>query len=202
MTDYVTLENYKSRVGITVLDKDQRLDEHITAASRRVDAICRRSFAADTGAATARTFQPTNCRTVYIDDAYGITLVETYDDDRPWTTWAATAYETEPANGVGPNGATGWPISVLRAIDDDDTFPTCGRRRTVRVTANWGWPAVPADVVEATYLLTSRLAYEVAVPGGIVPPNFDFGLPGTTLPRPYTAENLLAPYVKPGVMVA
>ena len=52
------------------------------------------------------------------------------------------------------------------------------RRRAVRVTAKWGWPAVPADVIEATYLFAHRLSYEVGVPGGIERAGPEFGLPG------------------------
>ena len=91
MTDYITLTGYKTRYGVTVFDKDERLSEHITAASRRVDTLCRRSFAPHVGVASARLFRPTNYSTVYIDDAYDITLVETDDDDDgTWaTTWAA-----------------------------------------------------------------------------------------------------------------
>ena len=97
---------------------------------------------------------------------------------------------------------TGWPATALVAVDDTDVFPTCNVRRPIRVTAKWGWPAVPDPVIEASYLLAARYAYEVAVPGGIIPPTPDFGVPGVALRRPYTAEDLLRPYVKPGVMVA
>jgi hypothetical protein len=64
------------------------------------------------------------------------------------------------------------------------------------VTAKWGWEAIPADVKEATYLLANRLSYEVGVPGGVTPPNLDFGMPGGALQRPYTAEGLLKPYAR------
>ena len=204
MTDYIGLDLYKSRYGITVFDKDARLAEHITAASRKVDAYCRRSFGPHVGVATTRTFHAFNCHTVYIDDAYDITAVDADDDDDGTyaTSWPSTDYDTDPPNGVGPDGLTGWPITALRAIGDDVDFPTCTRRRPVRVTAKWGWPAIPDDVIEATYLYTARLAYEIAVPSGITPPNVDFGMPGIPLQRPYTAEQLLWPYRKVGRMLA
>ena len=190
MTDYVSREDYKARYGITVWDKDERLLEHITAASRQVDAYCGRSFGPHVGAATARTFRPTNTFVVYIDDAYDITAVAVDDaGDGTWSTaWTVADYDTDPANGIGPNGAPGWPVTVLYAIGDTLTFSTCSPRRSVQVTAKWGWPQIPDDVAEATYLLTSRLAYEVAVPGGVTPANLDFGIPGAPLQRPYVSR--------------
>lgn len=195
MTDYITLEQYRTRYGITLGDKDLRLVEHITSASRRVDGICHRTFGPHTGAATARYFRPLSCGLLPIDDAYEITAVAADDSDNGTysTTWTTTDYETDPANGVGPDGQTGWPVTMLRAVATL-TFPTTTTRRAVKVTGKWGWAAIPADVIEATYLLTARLAYEVAVPGGTTPPNVEFGLPGSPLQRPYTAEALLKPY--------
>jgi hypothetical protein len=196
VTDYITPALYKSRYGITLDDKDVRIAEHITAASRRVDGICHREFGVDT-VATARYFRPLDCRTVYIDDAHAITSVaiDANDSGLYATTWAVADYETDPANGVGPDGQTGWPVTALRAFDTVE-LPTTNRRRAIKVTAKWGWAAVPTDVVEATYLLTARLAYEIAVPGGVTPPSPEFGLPGQALQRPYTAEGLLKPYMR------
>jgi hypothetical protein len=197
VTDYITLPLFKARQGITTVDKDVRYAEHITAGSRRADSICHRTFGPHTGAATVRYFRPSGYGSVWIDDAYEITAVATDegDDGTYATVWAATDYETDPANGVGPDGQSGWPTTTLRAIGDY-TFPTRIARRSVKVTAKWGWSAIPADVTEATYLLTNRLAFEVAVPGGVTAPNLEIGLPGSALRRPYTAEDLLRPYTR------
>jgi hypothetical protein len=199
VTDYITAAEFKSRQGITVPDKDLRIAEHITAASARVDAYCHRTFGPHTGVATVRYFRPASADTVWIDDAYEITAVAVDDTDSGiyGTSWAITDYETSPANAIGPNGHAGWPTTTLTAIGAL-SYPyyrwSTPRRRTVAVTAKWGWSAVPADVKEATYLLTNRLSYEVMVPGGVTAPNLEAGLPGSGLRRPYTAEDLLAPY--------
>jgi hypothetical protein len=196
MADYITLLAYKERYGVTVTDKNVRLAEHITAASRKVDAITHRQFDVHTGAASVRYFRPTGCDLVFIDDAYEITAVAVDDSDAGTysTVWATTDYETDPANGIGQDGQSGWPVTALRAIGTRG-FPYLARR-AVKVTAKWGWAAVPDAVQEATYLLASRLAYEVAVPGGITPANPEFGIPGTPLQRPFTAEGLLKPYMR------
>lgn len=192
MADYITLAGFLDRFGITAT-VDDRIEDHIAAASRKVDAFCHRQFGPHTGAATARVFRPVRPGLVYIDDAYDITVVATDDGTGTYpTTWATTDYQTDPLNGIGVDGQSGWPATAIRSVAGY-SFST-SRRSSVRVTAKWGWAAVPAPVVEATYLLANRLYYEVKVPGGVTPPNIDFGLPGAPLQRPYTAEGLLEPY--------
>jgi hypothetical protein len=198
LTDLITLQGYSDRYGITNADKDPVRLEHIAAASSRVRGITHRDFSPHVGAATVRYFRPTGCDMVAIDDAYEITAVAVDDNDTGLysTVWASTDYETDPANGIGPNGETGWPATTIRTIGTREfPYPPLARR-SVKVTAKWGWAAVPDAVTEACYLLARRLAYEVSVPGGITPPNLEFGLPGQPLRRPYTAEDLLAPYVR------
>jgi hypothetical protein len=197
LADFITLQGYADRYGITSSDKDPVRSEHIAAASSRVRAITHRDFSPHVGAASIRYFKPTSCELVAVDDTYEITAVGVDDDDDgTWSTaWVAADYETEPANGIGPNGESGWPTTMLRAVGTL-TFPRYTTRRAVKVTAKWGWAAVPDAVAEATYLLARRYAYEVGVPGGITPPNLEFGLPGQPMRRPYTAEDLLQPYVR------
>lgn len=204
MTDYITDTEFMQRHGITTTTNNQRILDHITAASRKIDAMCFRKFSADT-VATARYFKPLSCDLVYIDDALEITSVEVdnNNDGTYETTFATTDYESEPANGVGPDGQSGWPAFLLRAVGPSLYFtaPFWSSRRTVKVTAKWGWSAVPQPVIEACHLLTHRLYYEVSVPGGVTAPNPEFGIPGSPLLRPYTVERLLKPYVRPDMAV-
>lgn len=198
MVDFISLDGFRQRHGITATDKDARIVEHIAAASARVRSITGRDFAPHSGAATARYFRPLSCGRVVIDDAYEITAVGVDDNNAGTygTAWTTADYVTEPLNGVGPDGLAGWPTYMLVAVSSL-TFPTWWTRPAVKVTAKWGWAAVPDAVVEACYLLAHRLFYEVSVPGGVTPPNVDFGIPGSALRRPYTAEDLLVPYTRP-----
>lgn len=200
MADFISRAEFKARIGTTVTNppNDDRIDEHIAAASGRVRLICHRDFSPHVGDATVRYFRPLDCSTVWIDDAYEITAVavDTGNDGTYATTWSAADYETDPANGIGPDGQTGWPVTTLRMVGTSFVLPTWTSRRAVKVTAKWGWSAVPAPVKEATYLLTNRLSYEVQVPGGVTAPNVDFGIPGQPLRRQYTAEDLLRPYIR------
>jgi hypothetical protein len=200
VTVYIEPGEFAVRHGITTTTNLARIAEHAAAASRRIDAITGRTFGPHTGAATVRTFRPTNCHVTRIDDAYEITAVATDDSDDGTfsTTWSTTDYETEPANGIGVDAQSGWPVEQLGAVGNM-RFPVYGTRRCVRVTAKWGWSAVPTDIVEATHLLTHRLYYEVAVPGGVTTPNPEFGIPGAPLMRPYTFEALVRPFIRLGV---
>lgn len=199
MTDYITSANFKTRHGITVATNDARIVAHCTAASREVDSICHRRFDGDS-VATARYFPRLSNSLVLIDDAWEIASVATDDGNAGAysTAWATTDWYADPPNGVGPNGQSGWPVEALWAVGSR-LYPIQDRP-AVKVTAKWGWAAVPTDVVEATYLLAHRLFYEVAVPSGVVPGGPDFN--GAPLQRPWTVERLLAPFLKAAAGVA
>jgi hypothetical protein len=195
VTDYITSANFKTRFAITVATDDARIAAHITAASLEVDSMCGRQFGAGTPA-TVRYFSPDSWGRTRIDDASAITAVGVDDagDGTYSTAWTVTTdFMTEPFNGVGPNGQTGWPITQLLAVGSY-TFPTCSTRPSVKVTGTFGWAAVPVDVVEATYLLAHRLYFERDVPSGNLPGSVEFG--GAPLRRPWTVERLLHNYVR------
>lgn len=199
MADLITRSNFKTRQGITITSNDARIDSHITAASRDVQNRCGRSFdvvTVDT-VASDRVFSPIGPYRVRIDDAVSISAVAVDLDDSGnyATTLSASDYITEPANGLGPGGLSGFPIEELVIVNTAFCLPRW-RRPPVKVTAKWGWAAVPVDVVEACYMITNRLYYEVAVPGGVTQANVEFGLPGTPLQRQYTVDRLLAPYTR------
>jgi hypothetical protein len=197
MTDFITPAQFKSRFDVSSAVDDPQIAEHIAAASSRVRQLTGRDFSAHSGAASVRYFRAVSWDTCIIDDAYEITAVATDDGDTGTfgQAWTTVSYETDPANGIGPDATSGWPVTTLRAIGSL-SFPSCAKRRAVKVTAKWGWTAVPAAVIEATYLLAHRYYYEVSVPGGSLPPNPEFGLPGAPLRRPYTAEDMLRDYAR------
>jgi hypothetical protein len=51
-----------------------------------------------------------------------------------------------------------WPYTEIRAIGDQ-TFPylLANGPAPVQVSATWGWPAVPDEVVQAAYILSLDL---------------------------------------------
>lgn len=196
MTDYITSAEFETRFGITTVADGGRIEAHINAASRQVDSICGRHFGP--GSAGTRYYEPDSWGLVRVDDCYTITeiAIDNADDGTYGITLTeGTDYTLLPHNGVGPNGQTGWPATQIEATGRTYWFPKSNYRpRSVKVSATFGWAAVPDDVKEATFLLAHRLYYEVDVPSGNAPGSFEFG--GVPLRRPWTAQSLLSQYIR------
>jgi hypothetical protein len=199
---YATVETLKLSLAgraagsTTTLAMDTARDElvalDLAAASRAIDDHCGRYFYADT-AASARRFsvygrtrrdRSGRCR-LLIDDVASSTglIVETGDG----TTWTAiTDYRTEPLNAIAGRR----PITALARAG------TWGGDE-VRVTAVWGWPAVPDAVVKATLIQAARLYRRKDSPEGVVG-SAEWGTIRVSRVDP-DVQALLAPYVIPGI---
>lgn len=144
---YASVPQLELRLGKT---DDGSFTDKLATASRHVERFCARQFN-NTTTATARLYRPVDVELVVVDDLHTITDLEIavdHDDDGTFETiWSASDYQLEPPGGV-VDGEPGWPYWVLRAIGDR-RWP-CMRRVPVRVTAQWGWAAVPPAVVETT----------------------------------------------------
>lgn len=196
---YVTLLALKDRLGDVGNDDDDVLQGALDAASRGIEKFCGRQFN-NADAATARVYRPdTSCR-VDVDDFHTTVglIVETDEGDSGvfGSTWTSGQYELSPLNGI-VDGETGWPYSKVRAVSSR-YFP-CGRRATVRVTANWGWDEVPAAVKESCLVAAVEIFKLKDAPFG-VGGYTDFGIIRVR-DNPFTAR-MLAPYQRHTVMVA
>ncbi len=159
---YADLATLKLSLGITDTARDDLLTQALNAASSSIDERCGRTFGQDEEA-SARTFR-TRGRTVrqdgygellVVDDiasAEGLEVATGGGDD--WT--AITEYETEPENAL----VKGRPVTgLIRAF-----WSTCAQ---VRVTAVWGWPAVPEQVTQAALIQAARLYRRKDSPEGV-----------------------------------
>lgn len=158
MTTYLTDDVVHAWIGDTGVAFDVPLMASTNlAVTAAIDTFCGRTFIADS-TATARLFRPTGPCFVEIDDCYEITSVTVDDGDTATysTTLTTADYVTTPLNGVGPNRRTGWPTTGLQTTTTY-TFPTWNRNPAVKVTAKWGWSAVPDDVKQAALLLFAEL---------------------------------------------
>ncbi|HEV2778690.1 MAG TPA: phage head-tail connector protein [Actinophytocola sp.] len=167
-TTYVTLATLKASLGITDAASDTLLTEKITSASRSVDTFTGRRFWIDDDV-SARTYRPTG-RTLWTDNgehkllvddiatATGL-IVETGSTSGGWT--AVTDYDTDPENAAAQSKA------ITGLLLPSGSWP-CGRGQRVRVTAKWGWPAVPALVAEAALLQAQRLWSRKGSPEGVI----------------------------------
>lgn len=169
MADYATLAALKERLNITKTDRDVTLQAALTTASRQIDHWSGRrpdDFSLDS-VASARTYRP-NGRIVRDLDGERI-LVDEIGSVAGLVveTGSGIAWSTVSGVEVGPENALadGEPASWLWVPFG---YWVIGPTVRVRVTARWGWPAVPDAIAEATLLQASRLYRRKDSPEGVL----------------------------------
>lgn len=202
---YCTVKEVQAQLG----DSDGKLsvpllEQAITATSRAIDQYCGRRFWQDE-TVQVRVYRPIDEWTVAVDDistATGlIVATDTGHDGTYVTVWTAdTDYQLEPLNADADGGAYAWTqIAAVGSL----RFPCRGhsrrhrRRPAVRVTARFGWSAVPDDVNQAAILKAVSLFRRKDAPFGVA----GFGEFGAVrLRQDPDVMALLAPYTQ--VLVA
>lgn len=198
-TVYVTPDQVKGYINLNSATTDEQIVDSIATASRAIDRICGRRFYADL-TATARIYD-TDTYCVRVDDFWTSTgLVVETDSGADATfeaTIAAAGYELRPLNGI-VDGESGWPFNEIRAVNTP--FPVQTYRAAVRVTAKWGWAAVPPAVKTACVILTEetlKLAREA--PFGVT----GYGAFGPIRVRDNPRVTaMLSPYIRYPVLMA
>lgn len=193
--EYGTLAALKERLAIETDDtsRDTFLSSALASASRFIDRATGRRFWLDEEP-VQRTYKPDG-RIVreadgdlfLVDDIGSTTglVVETGSG----TTWSPiTGYETSPDNAL----ADGRPITgLLRPLS------TWGIATTrLRVTARFGWPAVPEDITEAALIQATRLYKRKDSPEGIIG-SAEWGVRNLSRRDP-DVWALIEPYILPG----
>ena len=195
MGSYVALSELKSALGITGSTDDDFLNLAIDSAEESIDDLCGRVFTA-AGSASARTYraQPYLAVTDDVSTLTGLVVkTDTSGDGTFDTTRASTDYQVEPLN----NLTKGRSVNNLRAVGSY-TFPVYGDGlASVEVTADWGWPAVPDSIKQATLMLAARLYSRKASPMGVIGVG-DFGPVRVSRSDPDIAH-LLMDYRRAGV---
>jgi hypothetical protein len=172
--------------------RDELLTLDLAAASRSIDDHCGRYFYADPAASArsyaicGRTLRDRSGRyRLLIDDVASLTdLVVEIGDGSSWT--AVTDYRVEPRNA----------LSARRPITSLSRLGGWGSDE-VRVTAVWGWPAVPDAVVKATIIQAARLYRRKDSPEGVVGVA-EWGTVRVSRIDP-DVQALVAPYRLPGL---
>lgn len=202
MSDYIDSDDLRGYIGSESSNFESVIGTLCTVASRAVEAMCDRVFTADTSA-SARYFDPESWYCCPVDDISSSSgLIVATDDNADGTystTWTVnTDFFLEPVN--SRSGAIGgWPYTELTALSTKQFNRTVWNRRPlVKVTAKWGWPAVPDAVVQATTIAAARLFKMKDAPDGFI------GLDGWGPVR--VKENpevraLLSPFMKSPVAV-
>jgi hypothetical protein len=137
--------------------QDDNLMDAINAASGEIEKHCNRQFnKADE--ATARVYEPDDEYTVAVDDFWSTDGLKVEVDSNGDGTFVyevpSSDYEVYPRNGV-VDGQPGWPYYEIQFVNS--VLPIYSRRRgVVRVTAKWGWTAVPEAVRQACVIIAAE----------------------------------------------
>ena len=191
----IRVEDVTARLGITDDDDSTTLEPAIQAASDAIYIACGQQFWKTT-TASARIYTPTTQTYARVDPFHTTTdlVVKTDDDDDGVyeTTWAASGYELDVFGGGMSNMMTA-PYDLIRGVGQ--IFPVGGqRRRSLQVTAQWGWLAIPTPVVEAGKILAVDLWKRKDVAFGIATSTVEFG--GLRISRDLMTQvaSLIGPY--------
>ncbi|MFE9764618.1 head-tail connector protein [Streptomyces sp. NPDC005808] len=192
--EYGSVVALKEKLSIEADDdsRDTLLTSALGAASRGIDNACGRRFWLD-GTATPRVFRLAG-RVVCEDDG-DLLLVDDIGDVTGLVveaggglSWAAlTGYETQPDNAL----ADGKPVTGLLRSGSWGTYTT-----RVRITAKFGWPAVPDEITEAALIQAARLYKRKDSPEGIIG-SAEWGVRNLSRRDP-DVWALIEPYILPG----
>ncbi|MFF2331821.1 MULTISPECIES: phage gp6-like head-tail connector protein [unclassified Streptomyces] len=195
---YGTVAALKKRLNIPTADTtpEELLQGALAAASRGIDRACGRrdgGFKLD-DEATARVYS-TPGRVARRDDG-DLLLVDDIGDltgmvvetGGGGTYTPLTSYETSPDNAI----ADGRPVTgLLRGYGGWGTATT-----RVRITARFGWPAIPDDIAEATLIQAARLYRRKDSPEGVTG-SAEWGVVRLSRRDP-DVWALIEPYILPG----
>jgi hypothetical protein len=193
--EYGTVAALKQRLNVEPSDtsRDDLLQSALSAASRGIERACGRRFWLDPEP-VARLFNPRRrldreadgelFLTGDIGDEVGL-LVET---GRGAAFAPVTDYETWPDNAL----LDGEPVTGLLRPVGIWGVPTT----RIRITARFGWPAVPDDVTEAALIQATRLFKRKDSPEGVTGSS-EWGVVRLSRRDP-DVWNLIEPYILPG----
>lgn len=211
MADYITvalLRKHMADPGTTI--DAESLQACCTAASRRVDTICGRKFDLE-DAPSDRVFAPGSWWDCDFVDPAGqrwdlstTTGLQVHVDIGYNSSYATTLTNGTDFYLIPENGAKHgqpWPYEGMVALSNSGSaFPLAipGIRAPVKVTGRWGWPAVPADVVEACKILAKNIYKNRDNVGGFI--GFESG--AVRMREDPLAMSLLEPYMRMSRLVA
>lgn len=165
---YITLANLKTYLAIDDSVEDTLLENIIESASRSIDRIANRRFYIDS-TTSARLYQNRTYYTCLTDDIATATgLVVKTNPDSSGTYQTTLTYGTDYI--LNPNNAlaAGRPFTSIVLVGSNAFSLPTTLRSQVEVTAKWGWPTVPDDIEQATYILSADLYKRKDSIGGVL----------------------------------
>lgn len=194
---YCTTDQIRDHLGDTGVKIDiDLLERAVTSASRAVDSFTGRRFWQDATVKT-RYYRPESSTLAMVDDistTVGLLIATDSGSNYLWgDAWATTDYDLEPDNADQDEAAYAW--WRVRAVGNFG-FTHSISRRTLKITAKFGWSAIPADVEYATILKATSLFRRKDAPFGVA--GFgDFG-PVRITRKDQDVIDLLNSFVKVG----
>ena len=164
-TQYVDKTDLKTYIGLSGSGQDTNIDNAINSASRLIDKICGRHFWQD-DAVTEKYYTPINHYYVEVDDISTTTglivQLDTTDDGAyDKTITLDTDFVLKPFNPqVHKISSTTYyfpqtELNILTTRSDETFDPTI--IKNIKITAKFGWSAVPEAISQATLIQATRL---------------------------------------------
>jgi hypothetical protein len=162
--EYAGLEEVKATLELSGESQfDPDLSRALTAASRAVDSLCGRRFWLDADDTSVRYYGPTDVTVDLDDGAWKLKIHDLVDlasfkadqdgDGTFEETWTVNAdFLLEPLNAA--EDGRPW-TTIKRHPLGSYTFPCYPR--SIEVTGQFGWAAVPAEIKEATVILAAKI---------------------------------------------
>ena len=163
---YATLAQFKAAVGITDSTDDTALQNVLDATDTLIDLYCDRKTGFGTATET-RYYTAEDYQYVLTDDLVSVTTLQTDDDANGTyeTTWTAgTDYVLAPANAA----LDGFPYTEIdTSVSWPRNFPK-DVYRGVKVVGVFGFPSVPAAVVQSEIIQAGAVWSSRTSPFGVI----------------------------------
>lgn len=177
---YIELVDLKGylKIGVDKVGYDVQLQDAINSATTEINNFCGRQFGKD-DALTARHYTPDSRFSLITDDFYdatGLTLAIADGYGNYGLPFTPLPTELIPLDGI-VDGQPGWPYNEIRG-QYGYAYAGSGLyngTQTVRVTAKWGWAAVPAPVKQATLIVAAQTYRLSDTPLGVAGMEKQFG---------------------------
>jgi len=179
-------------LNITDSNSDTNLETVIEAVSRLIDNACGRHFF---NASETRYYKADESDRIFVDDiasSSGITIYTDEDGDGTYeNTWQSTDFNLASYNA----STDGWPYQMIETTPQGDlSFPRT--KKGIKITATFGWAAVPKPVTLACILQSAREYKRFKAVLGVAGATA-IGTQVVTMPAlDPDVEKLLCPYVK------
>ena len=169
---YCTVEELKSRLGITDTSDDFEVTAAVDGACRAIDEITGRYFWRGTA---TRTYVPESVYGQQLDDIVSVSAFNVdFDGDgvyeQAWTQGTDYALTVSPGQYNAAAKGEPWPYTGFTVIGTGKFIPfvwAWSHQDRLQVTGVFGWPAVPKNVKTASILAAAQLFRIKDAPFGI-----------------------------------